>query len=377
MIYIKKKSDHLRLDQVNGIFYYSIPEQIKKYCFQMELLLNKYFVSEKNIEIARYLIFQKFKQVTGFADVFINWSSYPVFENDQSLNGYLQNHFISGKESFCFMFFLITVLQKFSVISKSKQSLKIRTDIFTLVGLMQLNICTDNHFWYLNILGNYFKKRISEKYSQEIGFGRGLITLLELEYLLHEKCSQIGTFALQEYCSESIYSLIFSLKSHLERKYSHHLVRAHSALSNKHPPSRSKCETTTLDDLSQRTVEREVFDNSINGIFIDMNKIIELCSLLTAFQTLMSRIIQPALKQKLKELIQVIVSISMARKQPQNFEADEYCFPPNTIRTKRLEPLRVKKRSTYPKSVIRQASDTNGIALKSTIVLPPLQKIGN
>lgn len=373
-IYIRIKSDYLRLDQVSGIFYYSIPEHVKKYCFQMEIILSRYLGSDKNIETVRYLAFEKLKLLiltAGFDSLCKKWSSYPIFEIDQPMACLLMKNLVTGKELFCFMFFLITVMDKFSMIAPSNQSLKIRNDIFTLVGLLQLNLHCEDQFGYLNCLGKYLKKRITEKYYKDISFGRGLIIILELEYLVSIS-TQISTDNMREYCIDSMNFLLFALKSHLE---AHYLVRSHSALSHKKPTSSKRFEPVSLDDLAQQATEREAMDFSINGIIFTLTKMIELCALLTAFQTLMPRIKHHILNQKLKEVIQTIVSISLARKNPL-VDADEQQFNSNATRKHRLEPIRVKKRSGYP---ILQADDTNGIPLthKSSIVLPPLQKIGN
>lgn len=100
--------------------------------------------------------------------------------------------------------------------------------------------------------------------------------------------------------------------------------------------------------------------------------------MLTAFQTLMSRLTHPALKEKLKLVIQLIVSVSW-RKQPGGVNS----FTLNTAGHTRLEPIKTKLPSAIQKQQVKHHislkdnAEDIPISYKSSIVLPPLQHIKN
>jgi hypothetical protein len=266
------KSAYLHLDRTNDIFYYSIPENIKKCCFSMERLLGKYFLEEKNIETAFYLVFQKFKFICQSLGVILeNCLNYPAFATSHDLNAFIQNDFNSEKESFLLMFFLISMMDRYSMIYQLGSSLKLRDDIFFLFGMMQLQFRDKNHFWHFNILSKFFIKILTLKYSKEIGFGRGIITLIEFDnnLIMAKTGKEMCMSRLRKYCSSWIDSIISMLNNYLNSKYQNNIIRSQSVLSNRPPNFRTAhCQLTTVDDLGKGIAQQTQIENSINGIIL-------------------------------------------------------------------------------------------------------------
>jgi hypothetical protein len=109
--------------------------------------------------------------------------------------------------------------------------------------------------------------------------------------------------------------------------------------------------------------------------------------MLTAFQTVMLRVKQPVLKQKLKHLIELIVSVSLIRSHNQrkqsSLEGSQHAFSLNTDERTRLEPITTNLRSKFPnKQAVHQSSIKDNAKdiptpYKPSFVLPPLQHIKN
>jgi hypothetical protein len=258
------KAGYLELDKTNDIFYYALPENIKKCCFSIENFLGKYFV--ENIATARYLVFQKFKITCKSKWLILaleKCSNYPSFDSIHYLDAFIKNDFSSKKELFVLMFFLITVMDRFTMINQSRKSLRIRDDIFFLFGLMQLRFREKNDFWNYNILSKFFIKVLTKKYCKEAGFGSGIITLLELDYFLAESSKEICTFGLRKYCFTWMDIIIFSLNEYLQNNF----IRSQSALSNRELIcTTAKCQITAVDDLEKSSSQKHQINNSINGI---------------------------------------------------------------------------------------------------------------
>jgi hypothetical protein len=264
------KSNYLQLDRTNNIFYYAIPENIKKCCFSMERLLGKYFMAEKNIETALYLVFQKFKficQNSGFTHALEKYCSYPTFTDSYALNEFIQTDFKSEEETFVLMFFLISMVDRYSMIGSS---LKLRDDLFLLLGMMQLQFRDKNDFWHLNILSKFFIKVFTLKYSKEIGFGRGIFTLIEFDnnLTMAKTHQEVCTLRLRKYCSTWIDSLISILNDYLNSKYQNSVIRSQSVLSNRPLSFTTHCHQTAVDDLGKNMAQKNQIDNSINGIIL-------------------------------------------------------------------------------------------------------------
>ena len=251
-----------------------MPEYVKKCCNTMERLLCKYFVSAKYINIASYMAFQKLKILNhkaGLGDMYTHWLTYPCKEQERNhLNDLILNHLVSGEDLFCFMFFVIAVLDKFAMIDNSMQSHEIKNDILLLIGLLQLNIRDkklQNISLKLNILVKYCKDRILKKYTREIGFGRAVGTILELHYVIGQKSIDVNTKIMDSYCCDLLDSLIAGLNSYLENELSLK-KRARSVLSIRQPVETYKGKSATIDDISHTSANQETFYLSINGILL-------------------------------------------------------------------------------------------------------------